>query len=203
MAVYIHLDSSRRDFRRDINPAGYDLSSTQVDGWFRDRTINFKAPMYHNPSTTTFSTLNIVSLVLPYIVGVTDTLLSEPHIYVNIEFLGIPQRNLVNIPNGPPTGLNYPYLDKIKFICNISGVQADAAAVSKWIHFRPLFEQILLADITKPIRIEMFTRDGTAITIVDPGLALVPKVPDPAYQTFITLEVQPYSRDVGYSHVTE
>lgn len=200
MATIVHLDSTRRDFNNFPNPAAYDLLPNQIADWEIDRKINFKHPRMKNPTTTVISTLNLRSLIIPYIVGQTDDLLGEPHIYVNIDFIGISQSNLINIPDGPDTGLVYPSIKPSKFVCSLSNVQSDAAAVPKWIHFHALYEQLVLADLKRPIRVQIYKRDGTLLTITDTGL---PASPDLDLQTFITLAIQPYSRDADYSHLTE
>lgn len=186
MATFIDLDSNWRDREIYPNPANYELTPSQVEGWFRNARSVRAFPQ--NPSTQPLNfvvSMNIHYLTVPY----SDPVAALPRVYVDFHSRKYNDIHLIQAIDGRH--------QESRWICNFDRIQRDPVTDDPlWIHFRCTMEQVMRFKKDDTMVFRVTTRDGSTLPNLD---NLVPDPPDPLKQILCTFDCTPYLRDGDYS----
>lgn len=186
MSNFINLDSIWRDREAYPNENSFEVSSKQVDTWFRSsRTVRTFSQNPNRRPLEFATTVNIKHLILPY----TEDLVELPVIYVNFRSKKYNDIHLINAIYGKqPTA---------KFICTQHKILNDKLGSPLWIHYQCNMEQTMRFERGGPVIFQITTRDGSILPQQD---TIVPLQTDPTKQSICTFELTPYIRDGDYDN---
>lgn len=184
MSSFIDVDSYWRDRATYQNPAEFDITAKQINGWVsRSRTVRANPQNPNNQPYEFATSIEIINLTIPY---TTDTAVL-PRVYIDMHSELYKDIYLINIADRVNKDA--------RFICTFDKIQNDNMGNPTWIHYKCGMEQVCRFGRDSPIKFRVFDRNGVTLPLTDD---LPPNPPNDLAQITTTFKITPYIKDGDY-----